>query len=914
MQVILISIILLNFFIGTVFAQVNQNCTSIGNSPSLSVANRPCCQGLSINNAGRCDTIPVVDTALSLCNNDSQCSGGSACLPQTTSVMFSGHGPTSTPEDYPRREEFETQLNGITSPKDNGASCAHSKECKSYNCVGNPGQCNEKKICRFSAEGEFAGANVNCGPDLVKAANGICQKSADSQNGLYAGLLENPGISSNNECKMTIDQDTILKSKIAMRSIRAMEWLFSTINVMGEDECLGIFPLLREEIGKTIYSGRKNILKNYSTVMSQIEVDFQTVLTAGDSYKKSISNNSQAASQDVNVMYDGVNVSQKELGSRLSSGYDAMLLTYRKNLLHKSYEMAMIDLLNRVSPKLSALSTAMGSWSNDAEAWSLGQTVYNNRDCEGSRYEVKEWWDWDSFHYHALKDRYAFHYYVTGSHANNSSIIERENVKNVLALIGGFQNPEDAVTKFKSPYYVLMDPPMFGGLTHGSFGQLRNSSDGTGILGWGGFRDHRKRGDLDGNDSKSLKAMHDKLKLTVKDFYKSLKEDPQQKKFIFEPELVDNAARDCFDSGRTENCSEFDAFLDEVVDESFAHFLSYSMRKAGAYTPYQGLTIFYNDRYKDYFNDATSLRRKLLAKLEVDIQNLSVYYSTIIAERDKQNACIEKISNGIIDSGILAGGGGGIQEGNYNNGGASSLNPGAGSQAIKSQKLTELTRNNYTFNLQSSSLSKISDSAKFDGSIGTSSNSEGASVSSGLGATLAVRMKSMKDKNTKAALAGVKVDSKIKAANDIMNSMGSKYAKSSEGTSTSNTGASSANGGKAFSFGDGTGASTSGENTNDIGKGSVGASQNTQNGNGQYGIGSSTQSTSSSDEEVADDGTGMNDDEKEKLLTTVENNKDKFRPNEEDGIFKVVSKAYVRNLDRILIRKKKIEPELSNLK
>jgi hypothetical protein len=175
-------------------------------------------------------------------------------------------------------------------------------------------------------------------------------------------------------------------------------------------------------------------------------------------------------------------------------------------------------------------------------------------------------------------------------------------------------------------------------------------------------------------------------------------------------------------------------------------------------------------------------------------------------------------------------------------------------------------------------------------------------------------MKSMKDKNTKAALAGVKVDSKIKAANDIMNSMGSKYAKSSEGTSTSNTGASSANGGKAFSFGDGTGASTSGENTNDIGKGSVGASQNTQNGNGQYGIGSSTQSTSSSDEEVADDGTGMNDDEKEKLLTTVENNKDKFRPNEEDGIFKVVSKAYVRNLDRILIRKKKIEPELSNLK
>jgi hypothetical protein len=58
----------------------------------------------------------------------------------------------------------------------------------------------------------------------------------------------------------------------------------------------------------------------------------------------------------------------------------------------------------------------------------------------------------------------------------------------------------------------------------------------------------------------------------------------------------------------------------------------------------------------------------------------------------------------------------------------------------------------------------------------------------------------------------------------------------------------------------------------------------------------------------------MNDDEKNKLLSTVQDNKDQFQPNEEDGIFKVVSKAYVRNLDRILIRKKKIEPEASNLK
>jgi hypothetical protein len=211
-------------------------------------------------------------------------------------------------------------------------------------------------------------------------------------------------------------------------------------------------------------------------------------------------------------------------------------------------------------------------------------------------------------------------------------------------------------------------------------------------------------------------------------------------------------------------------------------------------------------------------------------------------------------------------------------------------------------------------LSKIGDTAKLDGSVGSGSSSSGASVSSGIGATLAARMKSMKDKNAKAALAGVKVDSKIKAANDIMNSMGSKYGNSSSGNSAASMGASSASGGKAFGFGDGTGASTSGDKTNEIGNGSVGAAQNTQNGYGQNGFGNSSVSSTNSDENAANDGTGMNDDEKNKLLTAVQNNKDQFQPNEEDGIFKVVSKAYVRNLDRILIRKKKIEPEASNLK
>jgi hypothetical protein len=153
MRVVLKLTIVLCLSVGTIFAQGNQNCTALGSSPPpLSVANLPCCQGLNTNNAGRCDTIPEMDPALISCVNDSQCTGGSACRPQTTSVMFSGYSPTSTPEDYPKRAQFETQLAGITSPKDNGGSCAHSKECKSYNCVGSPSVCTEKKVCRFLVE------------------------------------------------------------------------------------------------------------------------------------------------------------------------------------------------------------------------------------------------------------------------------------------------------------------------------------------------------------------------------------------------------------------------------------------------------------------------------------------------------------------------------------------------------------------------------------------------------------------------------------------------------------------------------------------------------------------------------------------------------------------------------------------
>ena len=184
---------------------------------------------------------------------------------------------------------------------------------------------------------------------------------------------------------------------------------------------------------------------------------------------------------------------------------------------------------------------------------------------------------------------------------------------------------------------------------------------------------------------------------------------------------------------------------------------------------------------------------------------------------------------------------------------------------------------------------------------GSGLSSDAASVNAGIGANLAARLRYMKDKNNKAALAGVNVESKITAANDLMKSMGSKYSGGASGSSSSVASTNSSPNLMNSDLKD----SKSNENP-------VTPVNQTNNDFQQFN--NSQITTSSSNQEQTSDSTGLNDDDKEKLLVIVQNNKEQFQPNEEDGIFKVVSKAYVRNLDRILIRKKKIETENSNLK
>jgi hypothetical protein len=69
----------------------------------------------------------------------------------------------------------------------------------------------------------------------------------------------------------------------------------------------------------------------------------------------------------------------------------------------------------------------------------------------------------------------------------------------------------------------------------------------------------------------------------------------------------------------------------------------------------------------------------------------------------------------------------------------------------------------------------------------------------------------------------------------------------------------------------------------------------------KFGLGSSASS------ETRSDPTGMSDEEKDIMAANYDRNKSDYKPNEDDSLFKVVSKTYVRNLEKILTRKKKLE-------
>lgn len=900
-------------------------CTQMGQKPAT---NGVCCVGLELNSAGKCDEMTFSDPALKSCTSDSQCSGGTGCYPQSASDLFSPSSPSNENEDdlAEAAKSVQAQVGEVETILSNGASCEHSKQCSSYSCVA--GTCKEALVCRFAKEGEIAPGAIKCTPGFIKGAGSKCEKDPDAANSVYLGLLKEPTIEDEGQCRFELDEETRKRAIIAMSSLRAMEFMFATSNMTENEDCFSFTPVLKDAIGKPFYETRKNILTNFTDVLNGIEYDFKQLIEAKEKGTKTINIHSgvDTSSGDVKLMQEGETISEADLATRQTSGYDNLIMMYRRNLLFQSYETSMLNTVETANVTLSKLAQGMNTWQSGSKSWDLmGQQL--SYKCEASRYKVRPFIKWKTKYYENVADRWAYHWEVTGNAAGNADIIRRDNVKKNLALFSGISE-EQAVLDYTKKFYMI-DPLMFSGMKQGSYGSGKALKKKGGFLGlpiFGGFKDLRKAYYIPGSGTGSFTYMYNQLKPKLREFYKNLKTNPNQKNFIYEPELVTTYAKSCLEDSKTEQCVDFEKFLEDTLDESFAQFLSYGHST--------------KDSYSNYFESASSARRRLFAKLEVDMANIREYYKLVIEQRDKQNACIEKVVGGIIDSGILVTDDGGLTEGgSVKPGGQTSgsgaggkvsvLNKGLGAAKLGPLRLSPLTRSKFSFDLSGNTLRKLNDVANLDG-IGTGSvSSNRAGIGSSEQAFLSARKDAMKNANSKAAAKGVNVAKKEKAIKDIMNSM-RKTARGGSGSSGSGSGSSrggfggdinagSAALGKdlkgAGEMGDGQVGTGEGVKGDKVGDGSAGQAA-AGAGNGLAGIDSGYGSGSGSGDGSGDaagagaggkDGTGLTDAEKDKMMSEYERNKRDYEGNEEDGLFGKVSKAYVRNLDKVLIKKKKLD-------
>lgn len=883
-------------------------CKRVGESPG---ADEDCCESLIYNGTSNvCEDFTYINTSLASCSNDAQCSGGNGCFSQRPEDVASGSDISDENKMY--------LLTGASSARPIGESCIGNLDCKTVNCVA--GTCSNKMICRNAAEGEIAIGSIACEGSLQKDATGKCGLSPDNASSVYSGLIDPDSILTSFEqdkCQYEVDPDAHQKMLAALKTFRGLEWLFSTIGLPDSDDCLKVLPFYREKI-KDLLSNRKELLKEFSIKMSEIENDYNVIMNASEN-------------SDALVMYEGLQIKESELANRKASGVDALKLMYRRNVIFQEYESVMLDLTNRLAENIKKFNDGMKTWTDGADSWQVGDSTVNAYRCSAFYQKRRIGHSWRTYDYTTIGTRWDHGYVVDGNIERNKSITEREKVLNYLSFISGI--PQDEVKSQFSTNYSLVDPIMPGNTNFSHYG-TNAYSGGSGsslafyaratvsVLTLGLFgsttqvrENQRAIRSLEGStDAYSYTAMRANFLNSIKQFYRDMKAplaDGQRNiPFIYEPELTAPPAKDCFENPNNEHCDLFNQHLEELADIGFAQFLAYS--KYGSIS------------YAGFFPNASTWRRKLFDRYETDLTNISVYYSKVIELRELQNNCIMKVHNQVVDNFIdNTMNGINTDTRNYYEGGNGINTP---TNRIQSQltRLTPAERERFNFNLSNTGLKSIRNDL-LQSLKSTSTNSGSGSVSSTSQGSAAVRSLKLKDANKKAASKGANLAKKEKNA---------KLASSILGKQLTPTGAAGVRAGAGgSSFGN---SNSLGTNNDSLSKSASGGSGNKDHsddgkeksevgnkvdtadllkkmgfggGTSRYDSSSSTSIGSSNSSGSGKDATGLSDEEKDVMMANYERNKNDYNPDEEDGLFKVVSKAYVRNLEKILTKKKKEIPE-----
>jgi hypothetical protein len=894
----------------TAFGQTPKTCTEVGAKEVVGIA---CCPNTKIDpNSGIC-VDAIVDQDLVVCKANSDCSNGMGCLSMRQEDQFAS---ASSEQDFDAKDEISDILEDNDEDLELGATCTASVDCESGSCEKN--KCVEKRVCRLADmedEANDVGTGVECEPDLKKDVFGNCVSGDPAS---YPGLMTSVNLTSDKSCNFSSDEATRAKSMVSMKTLRALEWLFATAGAKDDEECLKLLPYVRDEIGRAFLAERKKILEDFSVAISKIEGDYRILLAASDK-------------SDKKIMIHGGEIIESDLATRKSSGYDGMMLMYRRNLIFQAYEQAMMNLTTLIAAKIKTASTDMANWKDKSKKWTL-----NGKEISSSGYQCR------GGNKKKIKKRWGTQFKVKGAAPENSRIAGRESIVSYLTLIDGTDS-QTASSKVKNgpmgsqfKNYYLIDSLM----PSSSFDKFGKGS--------------KKRGKrhIDGTQGASYADLWNIYREGIIAHLKSLKSS--QSSAIFEPEILALEQRNCLEALSDPTCSPTKAYIDELTDIGFAQSIAYSMHS--------------KKTYKKFFPKTSTMRRKFFNKLETDTQNIIKYYEAMSTERTKQAACLERGLQNLTDHFLVNGGGvrtdtklnnesGTLGTGESGKGTLSTSSPGQGSGASgvvgqgqgpdsrgdvtllnqlptgedkttgdRTSKIDSSLRNYYT-PLIGSPLTRMGSSSVNDklGNQSTSASAASASLGNLANAKVAngIRYKELIEQNKVAKGAGMDVDASGKLKKALRNIGASKSSSAagsngsgtdSDGKTTASSGYSStsANGGKLEQL---TGASPIG-GTIDLQQGTMINPSGTPaaaSGTPESGLsGISEASLGLGPEGAAGAAVGGTKDalsaaDQARIEQGYERNKGEYVGSDADELFEKVSKAYVRNLDKILKKKKAID-------
>jgi hypothetical protein len=373
-------------------------------------------------------------------------------------------------------------------------------------------------------------------------------------------------------------------------------------------------------------------------------------------------------------------------------------------------------------------------------------------------------------------------------------------------------------------------------------------------------------------------------------FVKSLKTgSTPENDFILEPELASSfELRGCSTKLEDPKCQPFKQYITDLQQVAKAQSLMYSMHRYS--------------KFKSYYKVEGSPRRRLIDRIITDTTNLQNYYEATIELRVKQNQCIDKVLNQINTA--YSGSGAGITEGSAN---YFEQTTSGDTSVTKDKNITKPKLKSSTLPPMKFSLNSLKSGFKVSETNidGTQSNGSG-SLDSGESSALAARTKALQDANAAARSKGIEVD-KIdeKQRSDLRKS----NLFSSIGSGNSNLGSlqSSPLNDLKSKTAIGEGGFTDQPKTNLDSIKPVSSFEPSTGTGAASGVGTGYGSSTNPNN---NDSTGMSDEEKDRISANYERTKGEYKTKEEDSLFKVLSKTYMRSLDKILKRKKDTDEEL----